>query len=154
MSKVTVVGAGNVGATVGNVLAHKDVVNEVVLLDLKGDMAAGKALDSWQQAPIDYYSTTLKGTADYAETAHADNPTLTDPKQLAALVELQKGLISSGLHSRPHSGTSASRSAYTASGVSQSFTPRTSKSSRLAASCFPRSIERCSSSSLRSNSFN
>jgi len=72
MKKVTVVGAGNVGATVANVLAHKDVVNEVVMLDLKGDMAKGKALDSWQQAPIDYYSTKLTGTADYAATANSD----------------------------------------------------------------------------------
>ncbi len=72
MKKVTVVGVGNVGATVGNVLAHKDVVNEVVMLDLQGDMARGKALDSWQQAPIDYYSTKLTGTEDYAETADSD----------------------------------------------------------------------------------
>lgn len=72
MSKVTVVGAGNVGATCANVLAHKDVVNEVVLLDIKGDMARGKALDSWQQAPIDYYSTRLIGTEDYAATADSD----------------------------------------------------------------------------------
>jgi malate dehydrogenase len=72
MSKVTVVGAGNVGATCANVLAHKDVVNEVVLLDIKGDLARGKALDSWQQAPIDYYSTRLKGTEDYADTANSD----------------------------------------------------------------------------------
>lgn len=72
MSKVTVVGAGNVGATVANVLAHKDIVKEVVLLDLKGDFAKGKALDSWQQAPIDYYSTALKGTDDYADTAGSD----------------------------------------------------------------------------------
>ncbi len=72
MSKVTVVGAGNVGATVANVLAHKDIVNEVVLLDLKGNMAKGKALDTWQQAPIDYYSTKLKGTASYAATRNSD----------------------------------------------------------------------------------
>jgi len=72
MSKVTVVGAGNVGATVANVLAHKDIVNEVVILDIKGDFAKGKALDSWQQAPIDYYSTKLTGTADYADTADSD----------------------------------------------------------------------------------
>ena len=72
MSKVTVVGAGNVGATVANVLAHKDIVNEVVLLDLKGEMAQGKALDTWQQAPIDYYSTRLMGTADYKDTANSD----------------------------------------------------------------------------------
>jgi malate dehydrogenase len=72
MSKVTVVGAGNVGATCANVLAHKDVVKEVVLLDIQGDLARGKALDSWQQAPIDYYSTSLVGTEDYAHTAGSD----------------------------------------------------------------------------------
>jgi malate dehydrogenase len=72
MKKVTVVGAGNVGATVANVLAHKDIVNEVVLLDIKGDMARGKALDTWQQAPIDYYSTKIRGTEDYADTAGSD----------------------------------------------------------------------------------
>ena len=72
MSKVTVVGAGNVGATVANVLAHKDIVKEVVLLDLKGDFAKGKALDTWQQAPVDYYSTRTIGTDDYADTAGSD----------------------------------------------------------------------------------
>ncbi len=72
MSKVTVVGAGNVGATCANVLAHKDIVNEVVLVDLKGDFAKGKALDSWQQAPIDYYSTKLTGTDKYTATKGSD----------------------------------------------------------------------------------
>lgn len=72
MSKVTVVGAGNVGATCANVLAHKDIVQEVVLLDIKGDMARGKALDTWQQAPVDYYSTYVRGTEDYADTANSD----------------------------------------------------------------------------------
>lgn len=72
MSKITVIGAGNVGATVANVLAHKDVVNEIVLLDIVGDMAKGKALDSWQQAPIDYYSTKIMGTDDYRDTRDSD----------------------------------------------------------------------------------
>lgn len=72
MSKVTVIGAGNVGATCANVLAHKDIVKEVVLLDIQGDLAKGKALDSWQQAPIDYYSTYLQGTDDYKDTANSD----------------------------------------------------------------------------------
>ena len=72
MSKVTVVGAGNVGATVANVLAHKDLVNEVVLVDIRGDFAKGKALDSWQQAPIDYYSTKLTGTDNYKDTKGSD----------------------------------------------------------------------------------
>jgi malate dehydrogenase len=72
MSKVTVIGAGNVGATCANVLAHKDIVKQVVMLDIAGNTAKGKALDSWQQAPIDYYSTQLHGTEDYADTANSD----------------------------------------------------------------------------------
>lgn len=72
MSKVTVVGAGNVGATCANVLAHSDVFNEVVLIDIQGNMAKGKALDTWQQAPIDHYSTRLTGGDDYALTANSD----------------------------------------------------------------------------------
>lgn len=72
MSKVTVIGAGNVGATCANVLAHKDIVKEIVVLDLVENLAKGKALDSWQQAPIDDYSTYLRGTGDYAETANSD----------------------------------------------------------------------------------
>jgi len=72
MSKVTVIGAGNVGATVANVLAHRDIVKEIVLVDIVGDLAKGKALDTWQQAPIDNYSTYLTGTSDYKETANSD----------------------------------------------------------------------------------
>jgi malate dehydrogenase len=72
MSKVTVVGAGNVGATVANTLAHKDIVKEIVLLDIMGDFARGKALDTWQQAPIDNYSTYLHGTDNYEDTANSD----------------------------------------------------------------------------------
>ena len=72
MKKVTVVGAGNVGATCANVLAHMDIVKQVVMLDIVGDMAKGKALDTWQQAPIDSYSTQLMGSSDYADTAGSD----------------------------------------------------------------------------------
>jgi malate dehydrogenase len=72
MSKITVVGAGNVGATCANVLAHSDACNEVVLIDIQGNMAKGKALDIWQQAPIDGYSTRLSGGDDYALTAGSD----------------------------------------------------------------------------------
>ena len=72
MKKVTVIGAGNVGATVANVLAHKDIVKEIVLLDIVGDLARGKALDMWEQAPIDYYSTMIKGTDNYEDTAGSD----------------------------------------------------------------------------------
>ena len=72
MKKVTVLGAGNVGATVANVLAHRDFIKEIVLVDIKAEMAQGKALDSWQQAPVDYYSTKLIGTDDYAYTEGSD----------------------------------------------------------------------------------
>lgn len=72
MSKVTIVGAGNVGATCANVLAHEDICNEVVLIDIQGNMAKGKALDTWQQAPVDGYSTRVVGGDDYALTANSD----------------------------------------------------------------------------------
>lgn len=71
--KVTVVGAGNVGATCANVIAHKELVNEVVLLDIKEGTAEGKSLDIWQTAPINLYDTRVKGsTNDYAATANSD----------------------------------------------------------------------------------
>lgn len=47
MSKVIVVGVGNVGVICVNVLVYKDIVKEVVLLDIKGDLVCGKVLDSW-----------------------------------------------------------------------------------------------------------
>ena len=72
MSKVTVIGSGNVGSTVANVLAHKDLVKQVVLLDIQGNVAKGKALDMWQQAPVDYYSTHIMGTDSYEDTANSD----------------------------------------------------------------------------------
>ncbi|MBK6620974.1 MAG: malate dehydrogenase [Saprospirales bacterium] len=72
MRKVTVVGAGNVGATCASVLAHKDIVKEVVLVDIVGNLARGKALDMWQQAPIDNYSTFLQGSDNYEDTAGSD----------------------------------------------------------------------------------
>lgn len=72
MRKVTVVGAGNVGSTCANVLAHSDVANEVVLIDINNELPAGKALDIWQQAPIDNYSTRMRGSNNYADTAGSD----------------------------------------------------------------------------------
>ncbi len=71
--KVTVIGAGNVGATVADVIAQKEVANEVVLLDIKENFAEGKALDMWQTAPIRMSDTILTGvTNDYSKTANSD----------------------------------------------------------------------------------
>ncbi len=71
--KVTVVGAGNVGATCANVIAERELVNEVILLDIKEGTAEGKSLDMWQTAPINMYDTRIKGvTNDYSATAGSD----------------------------------------------------------------------------------
>ena len=71
--KVTVVGAGNVGATCADVLAYREVANEVVLVDIKEGLAEGKALDVWQKAPINLYDTrTVGSTNDYTKTAGSD----------------------------------------------------------------------------------
>jgi malate dehydrogenase len=71
--KVTVVGAGNVGATVAQVVAEKELAREVVLLDIKEGFAEGKALDLWQTAPVNYYDSRLIGvTNDYSRTANSE----------------------------------------------------------------------------------
>jgi malate dehydrogenase len=71
--KVTVVGAGNVGATCADVLATREIANEVVLVDIKPNFAEGKALDIWQTAPINLYDTRTTGsTDDYSKTADSD----------------------------------------------------------------------------------
>lgn len=71
--KVTVIGAGNVGATCADVIAHKELANEVILLDIKEGIAEGKSLDMWQTAPVNYYDTRIKGsTNDYSVTAGSE----------------------------------------------------------------------------------
>lgn len=71
--KITVVGAGNVGATCADVLAYREIANEVVLVDIKEGLAEGKALDMWQKAPINLYDTrTVGATNDYSKTAGSE----------------------------------------------------------------------------------
>lgn len=71
--KVTVVGAGNVGATCADVLAYREIANQIVLIDIKEGLAEGKSLDIWQKAPINLYdSRTTGATNDYAKTAGSD----------------------------------------------------------------------------------
>ena len=71
--KVTVVGAGNVGATCADVIAQRELANEVVLVDIKENFAEGKALDIWQTAPINLYdSRTIGSTNDYSKTAGSE----------------------------------------------------------------------------------
>jgi malate dehydrogenase len=73
MSKVTVVGAGNVGATCANVMAINEVADEVVLIDIKEGLSEGKALDMMQTVTLLGIDTKVVGcTNDYAKTANSD----------------------------------------------------------------------------------
>ena len=71
--KVTVVGAGNVGATCADVLAQNEVCNEIILVDIKEGISEGKALDIFQKSPINLYDTrTIGSTNDYTLTENSD----------------------------------------------------------------------------------
>ena len=70
--KITVIGAGNVGATCAQVLAMKELADEVWLLDINDGVAKGKALDLYETMPIIGSDTQIFGTSDYAETKDSD----------------------------------------------------------------------------------
>lgn len=73
MSKITVVGAGNVGATCANVMAINELASEIVLLDIKEGVAEGKSLDIMQTSALLGFDTRVIGvTADYTKTANSD----------------------------------------------------------------------------------
>ena len=73
MSKVTVIGAGNVGATCANVLVTEGIADEVVLLDIKEGVSEGKAMDIMQSANILGLNSVIKGvTNDYAASEGSD----------------------------------------------------------------------------------
>jgi malate dehydrogenase len=70
--KITVIGAGNVGATTACFLAMKDIACELVLLDIVEGVPQGKALDLWESAPIQGFDTRSLGTNSYGDTAGSD----------------------------------------------------------------------------------
>jgi malate dehydrogenase len=98
--KVTIVGAGNVGATCADVLAYREVVNEIILLDIKEGIAEGKALDIWQKASINGYDTRSVGvTNDYSRTAGSEVIVITSglPRKPGMsrddLIEINAGIV-------------------------------------------------------------
>ncbi|WP_339866145.1 malate dehydrogenase [uncultured Algoriphagus sp.] len=102
MSKVTVVGAGNVGATCADVLAYREIAEEIVLIDIKEGVAEGKALDIFQKAPINQYdSRTTGSTNDYSKTANSDVVVITSglPRKPGMtrddLIETNAGIVKS-----------------------------------------------------------
>lgn len=102
MAKVTVVGAGNVGATCADVLAYREIAEEIVLIDIKEGVAEGKALDIWQKAPINQYdSRTVGSTNEYSKTAGSDVVVITSglPRKPGMtrddLIETNAGIVKS-----------------------------------------------------------
>jgi malate dehydrogenase len=72
VNKITVVGAGNVGATAAQRIAEKELARRVVMVDVAEGIPQGKGLDQWQSAPIEGFDSRVIGTNDYAETAGSD----------------------------------------------------------------------------------
>jgi len=72
VNKITVVGAGNVGATAAQRLAEKELARLVVLVDIQEGIPQGKGLDQWESAPIEGFDTRVIGTNTYDETANSE----------------------------------------------------------------------------------
>jgi malate dehydrogenase len=72
MKKITVVGAGHVGATTAQRLAEKELAREVVLVDIVDGVPQGKGLDQWESAPIEGFDTRVIGSNGYDEAAGSD----------------------------------------------------------------------------------
>lgn len=69
MDKITVVGAGHVGATTAQRIAERELAREVVVVDILEGVPQGKALDMWESAPVEGFDTRLTGAQDYEPTA-------------------------------------------------------------------------------------
>jgi malate dehydrogenase len=72
LDKITVVGAGNVGATTAQRLAEKSLARTVVMVDVVEGLPQGKALDQWQAGPVEGFDTRVVGANDYAPAARSD----------------------------------------------------------------------------------
>ncbi len=72
VNKITVVGAGNVGATTAQRLAEKELARRIVLVDIQEGIPQGKGLDQWESAPIEGFDTRVTGTNTYEETAGSE----------------------------------------------------------------------------------
>jgi malate dehydrogenase len=72
VNKITVVGAGNVGATAAQRVAEKELARQVVLVDIVEGVPQGKGLDQWQSAPIELYDSRVIGTNGYDETENSE----------------------------------------------------------------------------------
>jgi len=113
MAKVTVIGAGNVGATVANAIAHMKCASDIVLLDIKEGVSEGKAMDMMQTAKLYQFDCRVKGvTNDYAATADSDvivitsgiprKPGMTREELIGVNAGIVNGVVSSALKHSPN----------------------------------------------------
>jgi len=113
MAKITVVGAGNVGATCANVLAFNKIASEVVMIDVKEGVAEGKAIDMLQSARALGFETKIVGvTGDYAKTAGSDvivitsgiprKPGMTREELIGTNADIVKSVVNSCLAHSPN----------------------------------------------------
>jgi malate dehydrogenase len=72
VNKISVVGAGNVGATTAQRVAEKELAGQVVLVDILEGVPQGKGLDQWQTAPIEGFDSRVIGTNGYDPTAGSE----------------------------------------------------------------------------------
>ncbi len=72
LEKITVVGAGNVGATAAQRIAEKHLARRVILVDVVEGVPQGKALDQWQSGPVEGFDTRVEGANDYALAAGSE----------------------------------------------------------------------------------
>jgi malate dehydrogenase len=72
VNKITVVGAGNVGATAAQRIAEKELARTVVMVDVADGIPQGKGLDQWESAPIEGFDSRIVGSSGYEETAGSD----------------------------------------------------------------------------------
>ena len=72
VNKITVVGAGNVGATAAQRIAEKELARTVVMVDVADGIPQGKGLDQWESAPIELFDSRVVGTTGYDETQDSD----------------------------------------------------------------------------------
>jgi malate dehydrogenase len=70
--KITVVGAGHVGATCSQLLSQKELAKEIILVDIADGIPQGKGLDQWESAPIEGFDSRISGSNDYESSAGAD----------------------------------------------------------------------------------
>ncbi|MEI6159175.1 MAG: malate dehydrogenase, partial [Roseococcus sp.] len=70
-NKIALIGAGNIGGTLAHLIGLKEL-GDVVLFDVFGGVAAGKALDIMQSSPVDSFDSAMSGGSDYAAIAGAD----------------------------------------------------------------------------------